>query len=444
MEKDKDESKEKTIIIGSDTRKDKINLEDKTQIENGANSEKVMPNEGRASTNQNDDTSKNMSSEKSAQVPSDEKKTNNKAVVIAAGVGATVGIAAGTAIGATNSEGINDFLKGNDDKAESSVDNKDKPDESQAQGQESVEGTTEPSVDTLTHGLEADAAAEGEAMHETVPLDGVYEVNLVFHLEQGDISQGIPDSVTIDQITVNYVSDSPASTLSGGIYNETLETIDYPIQSGDTLSEIAQAHHTTIDHIMELNPDISNPDLIYAGNNLVVPLGDNIQNPYEEWNELEQNIADTSVYESLSYDSTMDENISEMEALELEIYEPEIQETNPEMTYPSVDDPEFAAVDWPAFEDQPMDDLEYLYENSDTSTAEPVDYALDEVQENSSFVLTDETYTIEGGNDYLIEESYSGDEYLNELEGADFGEWSIVESNYNESYGDQSEYLDFM
>jgi LysM repeat protein len=443
MEKDKDESKEKTIIIGSDTRKDKINLEDKTQIENGANSEKAMSNEGRVSTDQNDDTTKNVSSEKSAQVPSDEKKTNNKAVVIAAGVGATVGIATGLAIGATNSESITDFLIGNDDKADNSVDNNDNTDESQAQGQQSVEGTTA-SADTITHGLEADAVAEGEAMHEIVPLDGVYEVNLVFHLEQGDISHGIPDSVTIDQITVNYFSDSPASTLSGGIYNETLETIDYPIQSGDTLSEIAQAHHTTIDHIMELNPDISNPDLIYAGNNLVVPLGDNIQNPYEEWNELEQNFADTSVPESLSYDSTMDENISEMEALEMEIYEPEIEESNPDMTYPSVDDPEFAAVDWPAFEDQPMDDLEYLYENPDMSTAEPVEYAPDDVQENSSFVLTDENYTIEGSNDSSIEESYEEDEYYNEFEDAEFEEWNIEESNYTESFGDQSEFLDFI
>lgn len=42
-----------------------------------------------------------------------------------------------------------------------------------------------------------------------------------------------------------------------------LETMIYAILEGDTLSEIAAKKGTTVEKIMELNPEITNPDLIY-------------------------------------------------------------------------------------------------------------------------------------------------------------------------------------
>ena len=39
----------------------------------------------------------------------------------------------------------------------------------------------------------------------------------------------------------------------------------YTIQSGDTLSGIAAKFGTTINKLMSLNPQIKNPNLIYAG-----------------------------------------------------------------------------------------------------------------------------------------------------------------------------------
>ncbi|HCY43690.1 MAG TPA: hypothetical protein DHV48_20545 [Prolixibacteraceae bacterium] len=55
----------------------------------------------------------------------------------------------------------------------------------------------------------------------------------------------------------------------------------YEIQAGDTLSEIAAANHTSIEHLMELNPDITNADQIYARHQLIIPDNDHISNPYE-------------------------------------------------------------------------------------------------------------------------------------------------------------------
>ena len=46
------------------------------------------------------------------------------------------------------------------------------------------------------------------------------------------------------------------------------------IQKGDTLSQIAIDYNTTINQLVQIN-NIENPNLIYAGNKLLVPINDN-------------------------------------------------------------------------------------------------------------------------------------------------------------------------
>ena len=45
----------------------------------------------------------------------------------------------------------------------------------------------------------------------------------------------------------------------------------YQVKKGDTLSEIAAAHHTTVHKIMALNPEIKKADAIYVGQKLKMP-----------------------------------------------------------------------------------------------------------------------------------------------------------------------------
>src|SRR5690554_2614647 len=45
----------------------------------------------------------------------------------------------------------------------------------------------------------------------------------------------------------------------------------YLIQRGDTLSKVAAMHHTTVKELLSLNPEIKNPDLIFAGTTIKVP-----------------------------------------------------------------------------------------------------------------------------------------------------------------------------
>ena len=39
----------------------------------------------------------------------------------------------------------------------------------------------------------------------------------------------------------------------------------YIVKKGDTLSGIAAKHHTTLQNLQKLNPQIKNPNLIYPG-----------------------------------------------------------------------------------------------------------------------------------------------------------------------------------
>ena len=43
------------------------------------------------------------------------------------------------------------------------------------------------------------------------------------------------------------------------------------IESGDTLSELAEEHGVTVDDLLDANPDITNADVIYAGDDITIP-----------------------------------------------------------------------------------------------------------------------------------------------------------------------------
>lgn len=50
-----------------------------------------------------------------------------------------------------------------------------------------------------------------------------------------------------------------------------VEIINYTVQKGDTLSKIAATYNTTVDAIMKLNPQITDPNKIYVGQVIKVP-----------------------------------------------------------------------------------------------------------------------------------------------------------------------------
>ncbi|WP_085524171.1 cell wall hydrolase [Tuberibacillus sp. Marseille-P3662] len=47
-----------------------------------------------------------------------------------------------------------------------------------------------------------------------------------------------------------------------------MQTMAYTVKGNDTLWEIAQDHHLSVDKLLNINPQIKNPNLIYPGQNI--------------------------------------------------------------------------------------------------------------------------------------------------------------------------------
>ena len=79
------------------------------------------------------------------------------------------------------------------------------------------------------------------------------------------------DGVLLSNTSPIPTPDSP-STPEEPIENG---TIIYTVKSGDTLSKIAREYGTTVNSIVSLNPSITNPNLIYPGEQFTISINNN-------------------------------------------------------------------------------------------------------------------------------------------------------------------------
>jgi LysM repeat protein len=66
---------------------------------------------------------------------------------------------------------------------------------------------------------------------------------------------------------------APSSVTTATVAASTNDPITYIVQPGDNLTRIAQAYGTAVNAILALNPQITNPSLIYPGEVLHIPVG---------------------------------------------------------------------------------------------------------------------------------------------------------------------------
>ena len=392
----KNSDKEKTVIFNQSSSSNPSN-EDSTRIEN--------PSADNNSTN-NTDNSQNAAKEVLDKANSKNKSGINPGVFAAGVAGAGI---AGVAAGAVFSDEIKDVFT--PDVTAASTENA--AEVSQASIFGNTETTTENATDnasTTTTDATTDTSADDNSIHmKFSDAEGTYEVTM--HDNNGDHQV---DGMTVDAQLVDgsHVSYTASGTLleealqsnhvdlaqsddylnhvnTGSIEHFTPESLgaaDYQIQYGDTLSELAQANHTTVAHIMELNPHIDNPNVIYAGNHIVIPTGDHASNPYEGWNpQWSEPTVDPITIDNdthhVGHDEFPDSAHPDMGIDEVDpgqIYEedggyesaPEEvfgEETNDSpYGYDGVDDTgDYENMDWQSFEDQPVDDYSGHLGNED-------------------------------------------------------------------------------
>lgn len=72
------------------------------------------------------------------------------------------------------------------------------------------------------------------------------------------------------EIINENINEVSAGTTGQGYWN----SFPYQIQPGDNLSTLAQKYRTSVKHILDLNPNITNPDRIRAYDWLNMPYPD--------------------------------------------------------------------------------------------------------------------------------------------------------------------------
>jgi LysM repeat protein len=352
--------------------------EDKTII-----SSTNMKDDQKEKENQNVNKDEVLSAQKT---PEDKSKKVNLSSAV--GVGAAVAAAAaaaGVVVGAKNSDEVNEFIDGAGNAVNETVSSLNDVFENQV-GEEVVNDVNESEI----HNDVDNPLGENETVYDVAFENGLENFT--------------EDLVELTESDLQY-EDAIFS-------NEESGTIEYVIQSGDTLSEIAAANNTTIEHLMAVNPNITDPDVIFAGDNLTIPTGDGESNPYAAWDANEINTDSET------------ENDFEFNAPE--------------------ENPEFAQVDWASFEDEPISEIE-IDEYSDV--AEVTDYSDEYITQNESFTTSEDIHSTDE-NYYTTEESYSftenivsGDEIAGDQLSPD--EYYITEDEYSGDYNSEFESTDF-
>lgn len=104
----------------------------------------------------------------------------------------------------------------------------------------------------------------------TEPGDGNWDVWEGFqYTDEGRVA-GIYGSVDKDYFTNGIFLSSSEAIPTNTTPNRGTQTTTIVVQRGDTLSQIAEEYHTSYQYLAQIN-NISNPNLIYTGQTLIVP-----------------------------------------------------------------------------------------------------------------------------------------------------------------------------
>lgn len=307
------ENNDKTIVFNSSRNVDKADL-DKPQVQQSTNTARSAASDDKTWIN-----TESISSEAKNSVSNDEvkdtitQKPEGKGIskgAFAAGV-AGAGVA-GVAAGTVFSEDIKGAVEAIATNFSGNTDDIPEVTEDMSQGSASLTFSDTTGVYEV-------------ALTDTIGDGNIDSLNIEAQLVDGTNVQFAASGSLLDQlfnneqIEVASTNDYLANILGvfEGFTPESLNSIDYQIQYGDTLSEIAAANNTTVANLMELNPHIENPNMIFAGDHLVIPTNDYATNPYEGWNP---------------------------------------QWSQSQEFYLAQNETNFDAMDWASFEDQPLDD----------------------------------------------------------------------------------------
>lgn len=354
---------DKTIVFSSSNKTQDFDNSDKTVVSNDSDKTQIQSSPTVSSENiekpaqESQNTSEVASSNTIENLKNMNKQSGTSKAAVAAGVvGAGV---AGAALGTIYSDEIKDVFP---------VEGFDAPESPEA---EALTATPENPINQLGN---ASVVNNGQNPINTtnVPVDhsstfemsstdadgNTYSVSFIDNDSDGKIDSQTASIHFVDGTSFSYTetgenldplfsnnsaiaSPEDFTGIPDYVQGNNSDTHMYEVQAGDTLSQIAADNDTSIANIIELNPEISDPDVIYAHQNIEIPNNDNISNPYEGGVGL-GNESVESVGESIAYS---DDSVGVIDEA-------------------STPDGSYEDVDWNSFEEDPI-----VADNSDYDSA---------------------------------------------------------------------------
>jgi len=354
---------DKTIVFSSSNKGQEIDNSDKTVVSNDSDKTQIQSSPTISSENiekpvqESQNSSEVASSNNIENLKNMNKQSGTSKAAVAAGVvGASV---AGAALGTIYSDEIKDAFP---------VEGFDAPESPEAEAQTA---TPENPINQVGNASVVDnahqaingtnAPVDHSSTYEMSATDAhgnTYSVSFIDTDSDGKIDSQTANIHFVDGSSVTYTETgdnlNPLFSNNSGIaspgdfasipdfvQDDNSATHIYEVQAGDTLSQIAADNNTSVANIIELNPEISDPDVIYAHQNIEIPNNDNISNPYEGGVGLGN---DSVVYveESIAYN---DDSIGVVDEA-------------------STPDGNYEDVDWNSFEEDPV-----VADNSDYDSA---------------------------------------------------------------------------
>lgn len=341
--KKKQNEMDKTVVFNSVANSNKINKDDQTKVETHEDKESVKLNNHVDKTDLTSPVDEGKDNKDKIPTTDDLKKNvklDKKSVPLEVVAAAVAGSGLGVGVGTVYSEEIKNVFTPN---------TSDTPENNEEEVQE------------VTN-LESDSTpiGENESNYHFFDQNGIYEVNMVDLDLDGNVDTLSMHAILVDGSSLSYtVAGDTLNTHFLGNQSTFAQPVDYVsylcnndipdfdpaalgaqsyhIQQGDTLSEIALANNTSIDNLLALNPQITDANMIYAGDNILIPDTDN--NPHVGWTPNET------------------ENIVLIEI-------PDAQANYNEM-------------DWQSFEDQPIDEYSVSLNETDFASMETPESYLD-------------------------------------------------------------------
>jgi LysM repeat protein len=344
--------------------------DDSTKIENDVN---LKSTEGNY---KNDSSDKKNSSVR-------EDKVSKKSAIIGGVAAGVVGSAAGVASGAYFSDEIKNSFSQIESSAPESIaqeeqnNSQNQTDQSAYSSPESIAQEEHNNVhNTTTHTIDNSLEANplvNNSVQSSLNIEyhdsaGSYEITCVDFNSDGKMDSMTLSAEMVDGTNITYTATGQEldQLLMGDVelasqneyisfnatdnidldcgvleVNDFTETSPYTIQPGDTLSEIAAQNNITVDELMAYNPNIDDPNVIYAGNELNIPNQNNdIFNP---------NNYDVIANEFSGFNGLNEINVESVE----------------------MNDTAYVQTDWQSFEDSPVNmsgiNENYLAEMNDTN-----------------------------------------------------------------------------